>query len=74
MDKIEEAKEVLRKAGYYTDNLWHIDEVKDRFNVVDDDDAQAILERALTNYWIIEQIHYGVGEVAEDMGFKKETV
>jgi hypothetical protein len=71
MNNIEEAKEVLRNAGYFTDNLWHIDDVKDRFNGVDDEDAQEILETALTNDWIMEQIHYGIGEVAEDMGFKK---
>ena len=71
MTKIEEAREVLRKACYFTDNLLHIDDVKYRFNRVNDENAQAILETALTNDWIMEQIHYGIGEAAEDMGFKK---
>ena len=70
MTKVEKAKEVLRKAGYFTDNLWHIDDVKLRF-MVTDDEAQEILEQALTNEWIMEQIHYGIGETAEHIGYKK---
>jgi hypothetical protein len=68
---IEKAKEVLREAGYFTDNLWHVDDVKLRFNVEDDGDAQEILETALTNDWIMEQIHYRISEAAEDNGFEK---
>ena len=71
MTEVEKAKEVLRAAGYFTDNLWHIDDVKLRFAVFDDEDAQAILETALTNDWIMEQIHYGIGEAATDEGFKE---
>ncbi len=69
MSEIEKAKEILREAGFFTDNLWHVDDVKLRFNVTDDEDAQAILNTALTNDWIMEQIHYGIGEAAEDDGF-----
>lgn len=70
MTEIEKAKETLRAAGYFTDNLWHVDDVKLRFGVFDNEDAQDILESALTNAWIMEQIHYGIGEAAEDRGFK----
>ena len=69
--EINKAKEVLRKAGYFVDNLWHVDDVKLRFAVFDDEDAQGILNQALTNDWIMEQIHYGIGEAAEDEGFKE---
>lgn len=71
MTEIEKAKETLRAAGYFTDNLWHVDDVKLRFAVFDAEDAQAILETALTNGWIMEQIHYGIGEAAVDFGFKE---
>ena len=70
MTEIEKAKKVLREAGFFTDNLWHVDDVKLRFAVFDNEDAQDILESALTNDWIMEQIHYGIGEAAEDRGFK----
>jgi hypothetical protein len=71
MSEIEKAKEVLREAGYFTDNLWHIDDVKLRFAVFDAEDAQSILETALTNDWVMEQIHYGISEAALDFGFEK---
>ena len=71
MTEVEKAKEVLREAGFFTDNLWHVDDVKLRFNVTDNEDAQAILNTALTNDWIMEQIHYKISEAAEDFGFKK---
>lgn len=70
MNKIEEAKQVLREAGYFTDNLWHIDDVKLRFNVTNDEDAQAILEQALTNGWIMEEIHYMIGDAAANEGYE----
>ena len=70
MNKIEEAKEVLRNAGYFTDNMWHVNDVKLRFNVTDDEDAQAILEKALTNDWIMEQIHNGIYDAAQDEGYE----
>lgn len=68
--QIEEAKQVLREAGYFTDNLWHIQDVKLRFNVTNDEDAHAILEQALTNDYIMEQIHNGIYDAAVEEGFK----
>lgn len=71
MTEIEKAKEVLRKSGYFTDNLWHIDDVKGRFQVSDNEDAQDILNDALTNEWVMEQIHLAIRDMAEYNGFKK---
>jgi hypothetical protein len=69
--EVNEAKEVLRKAGYFVDNLWHVNDVKDKFLVLDNEDAQEILEDALTNEWIMEQIHLTVDDVAISKGYKK---
>lgn len=71
MTEIEKAKEVLRKAGFFTDNLWHINDVKGRFQIFDDEDAQDVLNDALTNEWVMEQIYYSIGDIAEYKGFKK---
>lgn len=70
MSEKEKAKEILRKAGYFVDNLWHIDDVKLRFQVFDDEDAQDILRDALVNDWTMEQIHYIIGDIAREQGFK----
>lgn len=71
MDEIEKAKETLRAAGYFTSNLWTVYDVKLRYNVEDDIMAQDILNKALTNSHIIEEIYFAIGMVAEDLGFKK---
>jgi hypothetical protein len=38
------SRQVLMDAGYYVGNLWHIDDVQDKFKDVSDDDAQDILD------------------------------
>ena len=67
--EIEEAKVLLRKAGYFTDNLWCIEDVQGRFKC-DDETAQDILNTALTNEATIEQIHYAIGDTAEFEGLE----
>jgi hypothetical protein len=62
---IEQARQVLKENGYYVDNLWHIDDVKLQSDV-DDDTAYDILNSALTNDWIMEQIHVSISQLIED--------
>jgi inner membrane protein involved in colicin E2 resistance len=33
----QELKDELTRRGYYTSNLWHIDDVKGRFEATDDE-------------------------------------
>ena len=61
---IEEAKELLRQNGFYVDKLWHVEDVKSKSDV-NDDDAYRILDDALTNDWIMEQINVTIGELVE---------
>ena len=44
----EYARKVLRAYGYFVDNLWNIEDVQGRYEC-DEDKAQYVLERALTN-------------------------
>jgi len=55
MDKIEQAKAILREAGYCTGSLWHIKDVK-QYHECTDEEAYDILEKALDSQWITEQI------------------
>ena len=64
----QEAKEVLRNAGYFIDNLWHVDDIKFRYNCDDDEQAQDILNTALTNEATMEQIWFAIDMVAEEDG------
>jgi hypothetical protein len=54
----EQAKEVLRNAGYYVDNLWSIHDVDD--DSLTENEKQSALAMALTNEHIIGEIHYGI--------------
>lgn len=65
---IANAKLVLKQAGYFVDNLWHVDDVKDRYNCDDDDQAQSIINEALTNGATMEQIWFAIDMVAQDEG------
>lgn len=72
--EIAQAKFILKQAGYFVDNLWHVDDVKDRFHCDDNEQAQEILNSALTNEATMEQIWFALNMAAEDDGlkFKKE--
>lgn len=61
---IANAKLVLKQAGYFVDNLWHINDVKDRFEC-NDDQAQDILHDALTNEYIVEKVFCQIIDFAE---------
>ena len=65
---VQKAKEVLRENGFFVDNLWHVDDVKLRYNCDDDEQAQDILNGALTNDATMEQIWFAIDMVAEDDG------
>ncbi len=61
---IAQAKFTLKQAGYFVDNLWHVDDVKGRFEC-DDDLAQSILYDALTNEYIVEKVFDQISDFAE---------
>lgn len=52
---IDLAKRLLKDYGYYVDNLWHIDDVKQNYNV-SDDEAYDILNEAMQSSYIMENI------------------
>jgi hypothetical protein len=55
-NKIELAKDVLRDAGYYVDNLWQVDDVRKKFKNVDNETCQEVLDTALTDDWLTVNI------------------
>jgi hypothetical protein len=66
---IKEAKEVLRNAGYFVDNLWHIDDVD--FDVSNEDKMQ-ILDDVFSNGSYYERVFEMIGDIKEDYKFKKQ--
>jgi hypothetical protein len=65
MNEINKAKQVLRKAGYYVDNLWSIHDVRDENNELTDEQKMKALDMALTNEYTTEQIFYAIGVSVE---------
>ena len=71
MNKIEKAKAILREAGYFVDNLWTVQDVQDRYKC-DDETAQDILDGALRNEWIIEQIYSTITDLLRSCASKNK--
>ena len=55
----EQAKEVLRNAGDYVDNLWSIQDVED--DSLTDEQKMSVLDMAFENDYINEEIFYAIG-------------
>jgi hypothetical protein len=66
LKNVERAKKFLRTEGYYTDNLWHINDV---FNVreCDDDQAMQVLKDAFSNEFLTEDILESISASADFM-------
>jgi hypothetical protein len=60
MNEIEKAKQVLREAGYYVDNLWSIQDVRDDDNELTDEQKMQALDMAFDNEATMEQIFYAI--------------
>jgi len=74
LSKIETAKKYLESQGYFTANLWHVDDVKQSYDV-SDEEALDVLEDAMTSDWVTSQIFEAIDIVAEEKGhqlLKKE--
>jgi hypothetical protein len=61
---IEQAKQVLRDNGYFVDNLWNVADVQDRYKCTDEE-AQDVLYSALSNEWIVQEIHSTITDLCE---------
>lgn len=71
--EIEAAKAFLKANGYFTDNLWCVDDVKGKFNC-NDEEAQGVLNQSLTNDATMEQIWLSIGIFGDMNGLTpKET-
>jgi len=68
---IEEAKAFLTENGYYTGNLWCVDDVQSKFECKDEE-AQEVLDGALQNDDTMEQIWFAIDFHGENDGLTKK--
>lgn len=66
----QEAKDFLRSKGYFVDNLWQVADVQGKFNCTDEE-AQEILEEALTNDCTMEQIWFAIDDLGYHAGLQR---
>lgn len=64
---IEEAKDFLKSKGYFVSNLWHVDDVKTLFKCTDDE-AQEVLEEALTSDSTYDAVWFNISFYGRDQG------
>ena len=69
-DEINNAKETLRKAGYYVDNLWHKEDVQSNYECTDKE-AMSVLESVLTDEYIMEMINVSISSQAKELNLKQ---
>jgi len=70
--EIEAAKQLLKENGYFTDNLWCVDDVKSKFKCTDDE-AQEVLSGAMQNDATMDQIWFAINFHGEEMKLKENN-
>ena len=68
---IEEAKAFLTENGFYTGNLWCVEDVQSKFECTEEE-AQDVLDGALQNEATMEQIWFAINYHAEEQGLIKK--
>ena len=68
---IKEAKEVLRNAGYFVDNLWHIDDVG--LDGASNEDKMQILDDVLSSDYTNQLIFESIADAKDYYKFKKQN-
>ena len=60
----EDLRKELEMRGFQTENLWQLEDVTHNFKC-DSEVAMAVLQDALSNDWVTEQIYQAIDIVAE---------
>lgn len=67
---IEEAKAFLTEQGFYTGNLWCVNDVQSKFRCTEEE-AQGVLDSALQDDATMEQIWFAINFHGEEEGLEK---
>jgi hypothetical protein len=75
LTEVQKAKAILKQHGYFVDNLWSVQDVTDRYECTEEQ-AQEVLNRALTNEGTVEQIWFDINYACDylNIKFKEEEV
>lgn len=68
---VKEAREFLERQGYFTENLWHIQNVKSRYECTDEE-AQEILEDVFHAESVYNTIYFNIDYFSRERGLKRK--
>jgi hypothetical protein len=71
-NKISEAKKILEDAGYFTENLWHIDDVQCIFDC-SEEDAKDVLKNTMINQGTMQHIWSVIRIIGQEKSLKETT-
>ena len=66
----QELKDELTKRGYFTGNLWHVEDVLTKYKCTPEQ-SQEILYQSLTNDATMEQIWFSIDTFADLEGYSE---
>lgn len=65
----QSARDLLKKRGFFTDNLWSVEDVNMNYECTEEE-AQEVLNKALTNDNVMSEIWGTIDMVARDLLLK----
>jgi hypothetical protein len=68
---IDEAKQILQNNGYFVANMWHISDVME-FYQCDEDTAQDVLYKTLTNEYVMQSVWDAIDYMAEELNLERK--
>jgi hypothetical protein len=68
--EVNAARELLKKNGYFVDNLWHTRDIQTKFNV-QDDVAYNVLSVLLDSDYHKERVNQDISDTGKDMGLPR---
>jgi len=68
-EEIEKAKALLRKEGYFVDNLWCVDDVTMNHNCTDEQ-AHKVLLKVFENEYVTQEINDYISIIAKSLNLK----
>jgi hypothetical protein len=66
----EDLRQELELRGWYTQNLWHVDDVMQNYDCTSED-AMSVLEEVLTSESYMEETFNAISDQAEYMEYHK---
>jgi hypothetical protein len=68
--KVQKARDLLKQAGYYTNNLWSVSDVMILYSCTEEQ-AYQVLDKVLKLESVMGEIQFAIKSVAEDMNLQK---